>query len=201
MGEEHGRDHDKKQCATINVYCGDKDPPHPPHKKDCCDTCDATEEGRTYVAYTDVGFITPVAVEITNEMLVNPAGSGKRLYVTKRSMAAVGSDDENIIFRYYFNPTVIAQGVAGTVTSLNQSLPLKPSVAQLWAAPTVGPGFGSPVDVFNVCAPGAQSDVLLVLDEGQSLLVTVRANAENSRAAATLYWTECKKHHWPHQEP
>jgi hypothetical protein len=194
MGEqEHDHDDHKKEapCGVVNFYCGDdKHPPHPPEpKKNCCDPCEAVLKGDTYVGFEDIGYISPVATEVPAELLVNPAGSGKLFYIRKRLMSSLGSDDNVCLFHYSFDPALNGPGILGTIVNLNTASS-NVSVGQFYKLPNVSSN-GTTIDAMAVGVTPFESDELLVLGEGHSLLVTYRANAENTRAGAFLYWTEC----------
>jgi len=188
MGE-HEHEHKEAPCGVVNFYCDDKPHPHPP-KKNCCDPCEALLHGDTYVGFEDIGYITPVATEVPAELLVNPAGSGKLLYVRRRLMSALGSDDEVCLFRYYFDPQLNGPGVLGSTVNLNTAS-MNMSVAQFYSLPSVASN-GIPIDAMAVGVVPFESEELIIIGEGHSLLVTYRANAENTRAASFFYWTECK---------
>ena len=191
----HGNGYgEKKSCGTVNFYCGDGGHhPYPPQKKHC------SEGPVEFVSFADIGFIAPVGSDIPSQLLINPVGSGKKLYVKKRLMTAIGSDDENILFKFYLSPTITANGAVGSISGLSAPAG-DPSVAQFYMSPTISAN-GTPIDAFNVSTPPFESDLLLELGEGQSMLVTVRANAENTRASAFIYWKECPvKMHEEHME-
>ena len=188
---------EKKSCGTVNFYCGDGG--HHPHPKPPKQHC--WEGPVEFVSFADIGFIAPVGSDIPSQLLINPVGSGKTIYVKKRLMTAIGSDDENILFKFYLDPTIVANGAVGTISGL--SAPAGgPSVAQFYMSPTITVGQnGTPIDAMNVSTPPFESDLLLAVGEGHSLLVTVRANAENTRASAFIYWKECPIHmHEEHME-
>jgi hypothetical protein len=191
-------------CIDINVKCDDKGHDHGGHgghkdkDKGCCGPCDGMHGAPSFVAGADVGNITPVATELPASLLVNPVGSGKTLVITSRLMTSIGSDDAGILFRYYFGPTVAAAGAPAPITNLAPGPMAASSVAQFTSVPTVAP-LGALVDAFNVSGDHGSSDVKLTLGEGQSLLVTQRANAENTRATASIYWTECRNRHHDEQ--
>jgi len=178
----------KGPCVVIN--CGDG--PHPDPKKDCCDPCHAVKMGWTFVGFEDVGYITPVATEVAAQLIVNPIGSGKELHITERLMSTLGSDDDACLTRYYFDPQLQDQGKPGTIVNLHAGSP-NLSVAQIYSLP-VAVSNGVAIDAFNVGVVPYTSEKKLILEEGHNLLVTYRANAENTRAGAFVYWTECPPH-------
>jgi hypothetical protein len=199
MGEENEwKKHDRKvPCVIIN--CGD-DHDGGKDKGGCCDVCDTVHEGHRFVAGADIGYISPVATELAAALLVNPAGSGKNIVVTKRQMTVTGSSDENVLFKFCFDPVVIANGIPVPPVCLNQTPAMGVTIAQFYSSPTVG-ATGTLIDAFNVDSAPAASDEVIVLGEGHSLLVTERANAENTRAAAYIYWQECKIRHHHDEQP
>jgi len=190
MGEHE--EHKEAPCGVVNFYCGDKDDHHEEHhdKKNCCDPCEAVLHGDTYVGFEDIGYITPVATQLPAELLVNPAGSGKLLYIRKRLMSSLGSDDNVVLFHYYFDPQLNNPGILGSIVNLN-SASLNASVAQFYSLPSVASN-GISIDAMAVGVVPFESDEMMILGEGHSMLVTYRANAENTRGGAFLYWTECK---------
>jgi len=186
--------HGKKEapCGVVNFYCGGdkcKNDHHDKKKKDCCDPCEALLKGDTYVGFEDIGYITPIASEVPAELLVNPAGSGKLLYIRRRLMSTLGSDDEVCLFKYSFDPSLNSPGIPGTIVNLNTASS-NTSIAQFYSLPNVAVP-GVTIDAMVVGVVPFESEELLIIGEGHSLLVTYRANAENTRAGAFLYWTEC----------
>lgn len=191
---EHKHGYKDKVCGIVNFYCGDgggDKPDHPHHDKaKCCDSCDSAEKGKSFVGFGDTGFITPVSTDIATELLVNPAGSGKLLYIKKRMMTAIGNEEESILFKFYFDPVVNAAGIPGSITALNQSLATQASVAQIYSNPNIG-AVGLSIDAASVSSTPYENEELIILGEGHSLLVTARSNSENYRATVFFYWTEC----------
>jgi hypothetical protein len=104
-------------------------------------------------------------------------------------MTVLGTPDENILFKFYLDPVVTNPGVVVPSTNLNTGS-LDTSVAVLTSKPIVTSN-GKLLDLFNL-DQGEDSTAQIVLAPGHSLFVTERANAENTRAAAVLYWQDCK---------
>jgi hypothetical protein len=192
-------DHDKKACGIVNFFCGDEH--HPDHKDDCCDPCESLKHGNSYVAATLPGTaLNPVDQEIPLMLLFNPVGSGKVLNITHRAMSTLGSDDESGLYKFYVGSVLASQGVLGAAVNLNLQNPMMGSgMAQLFSAPIPAvPGvFGTLIDGYNVAVTPYSSDVAMRLDEGQSILVTGKANAINTLGAVGIFYTECRKH-MPH---
>lgn len=197
-------DQEKKHGCNIIINCGDGHDGHHgghdrPKKSSCCDACAAADQQSAFVGSVDLGSITPVAVEIPFALLTNPAGSGKNLVITSRGLAVTGSDDETALVKFYFDPTVTANGTPAAPVNLNAQTPALPgSLAQFWTSPglTVSAN-GTLIDALNTGSGQSELTGKVTLGEGHSLLVTGRANAENTRAAAFLHWTECEKPQTP----
>ena len=194
MPETNGHGH--KGGCNIVINCGDGHDDHHKHKKsNCCDACDAAGEEGSFVAGVDLGNISPVATEIPFAVLTNPAGSGKNIVIDSRGLAVTGSDDETALVKFYFDPVVNAPGTPAAPVNLNQQTPPLPAgVAQFWTGPGLSIGSnGTLIDALNTGSGQSELTGKLTLGEGHSLLVTGRANAENTRAAAFIHWKECKK--------
>ena len=190
----------KREGPCVVINCGDD---HHGHKKksNCCDVCETAGEESRFSGAVDLGTISPVGTEIAFAILENPLGSGKNIIVTNRGLAVTGSDDETALVKYYFDPVVTLAGAPAAAVNLNQQTPPLPAgVAVLTMGPTIS-STGTLIDALNTGSGQSELSGKLVLGEGHSLLVTGRANAENTRAAAFLYWQECVIPMEPTPEP
>ena len=197
MGE-----HKRGGCKVV-VECGCDDHGGHGKKSNCCDTCESAGQENTFVAGVDLGTITPVGTELAFALLENPAGSGKNLVITSRGLAVTGSDDETALVRFYFDPVLNAPGTPGTPVNANQQTPPLPAGVGMWSTTPNVASTGTLIDALNTGSGQSELTGTLVLGEGHSLLITGRANAENTRAAAFVRWTECKikRHHDEEPQP
>ena len=190
----------KGPCVVVN--CGDGHHGHHGKKSNCCDACDSAATESAFVGSVDLGTITPVGTELAFALLENPAGSGKNIVVTSRGLAVTGSDDETALIRFYFDPTLNAPGTPGTPVNLNNQTPPLPAGVGMWSTTPNVASTGTLIDALNTGSGQSELTGKIVLGEGHSLLVTGRANAENTRAAAFVYWVECKiKRHDEEPQP
>ena len=192
---------DKREGPCVVVNCGDG---HGHHKKksNCCDACDSASTENAFVGAVDLGTISPVATEIAFAILENPAGSGKNIVITSRGLAVTGSDDQTALVKFYFDPTVTVAGAPASPVNTNQQTPPLPAGVGIFTmSPTIS-STGTLIDVLNTGSGQSELTSKLVLGEGHSLLVTGRANSENTRAAASIHWQECRiKMHHDDEEP
>jgi hypothetical protein len=95
----------------------------------------------------------------------------------------------SVAFRIYANPTVTNVGTPQTPLNLRPASP-NTSIAALSTSPTVTSN-GTLVAILGSAnvAPDV-SDVLTILDPGQSILVTVQASASSTYVACEMSWYE-----------
>lgn len=119
---------------------------------------------------------------------INPVGNSKSLFHSIRKLTCITLTN-TVLFRFYSNPTVSSNGTLQTPTNL------RPANANL----TTGNLYLSPTASANGTFLGTLassafvpdvSNVLLILDPGQSILVTAQASAASTAIATELGWYE-----------
>lgn len=121
--------------------------------------------------------------------VVNDAANTKALFNSLRSFVATDATID-ITFRVYFNPTGVTGGSAKTPANCRPANPLV-SVATCKSAPTIST---KGVLVSTIVVSGgilqSNSDLLLIIDPGQSMLVTAQAASGTPAIAGELVWYE-----------
>lgn len=128
-------------------------------------------------------------------LLSNPAVSASAfgtgygsLFQNLRRIISLTAND-TVILRAYMNPTVTANGTAKTPVNVRPGSS-NTSIAKLYESPSVSAN-GTLVDVIasNAFDP-KDSSSLLILDPGQSLLLTVQQSAGAGVVGCSLGWFE-----------
>ncbi len=137
--------------------------------------------------------IFPVAdgAERSLMLVKNPAGSGKKLKIFSISYTEVQISSARITFRTYANPTVSANGMALTPVNFHvKSTPIT-SVMQFYKSPTITAD-GSLMDAREAgqsFTANLELNNQIILDEGQSLLITGLSN-NSPDAEVTISYIE-----------
>jgi hypothetical protein len=110
------------------------------------------------------------------------------LFVDLMKLAVITASQSAVI-RVYLNPTTPVAGTAKTPTNLRYASATT-SIAALSAAPTVS-GNGTLINVLSAL-PGQpdRSDLLVILDPGQNMLLTIQATANPTTIAQSISWYE-----------
>ena len=96
---------------------------------------------------------------------------------------------QSSIFKFYINPTITTAGTAKTPLNLRTGSP-NTSIAALSTGPTIA-AKGSLVDSINALTfVQAQSDLLVILDPGKTMLVTVQTSSDTTDIQFGLSWYE-----------
>lgn len=146
-------------------------------------------------------FAVPLSLSLSNTsetpllLIQNPAvvGSGfpsgyKGLFIKNKQVTCAGQ----VTLRCYLNPTVSSTGTASSIFNLRSASP-NASIALPFANGQFSVSAnGSLVDVRSAVA-GAQalSDLLLILDPGKSLLITIQTVTSGTNAVVgSMSWDE-----------
>lgn len=150
--------------------------------------------GNEYV-YTQANYESTATVETPLILLSNPAvtatafpNSYVSLFCHLRKLSTL-TTSQTSIFRFYLNPTVTAAGSAASAFNLRPKSP-NTGIAVVTTGPTVSAN-GS--FVFFLASNAFASDTsqsLVVLDPGQSLLVTCQTSSSTTFLASELGWYE-----------
>jgi len=149
-----------------------------------------------YLGNTFSGAIKSVNSPGTSEtafmLLSNPATSGKSLFMFNQNMsvnsAATGA---TAIFRFYINPTVTTNGTTITPNNNRVNSQSPTSLMKAYSSPTVSANGTFLVDLVTSSQIGTlQSNDFVILDPGNSLLVTLTASAANIPVGMQLTWYE-----------
>lgn len=99
------------------------------------------------------------------------------------------TDLETSVLRFYFHPTVTGAGTPVSPVNLRRASP-NVSIAALSIAPTVSAN-GTLVDfIASTSSVLNQSELMIILDPGQSLLVTVQTSNDPTDISVGLSWYE-----------
>lgn len=112
-------------------------------------------------------------------LLKNPAApiqTSKSLFLNLRKIVCLTASDTALL-RVYLNPTVTGAGSAGTAVNLRPAV----GVSAMIAVPTTSPSTSASGTLIDVLGSQAlypsESDTLIILDPGQSVLVTGQGSA------------------------
>lgn len=142
-----------------------------------------------------LNFTSGATGEVSELLLVNPKVSTSAfpanytsLFVDLRELTGLTTGNTCVI-RSYINPTVSSAGTAQTPTNMRPASP-NLSIATLTSAPSTSAN-GTLVDLLSV-APltTISSQELIILDPGQSLLLTVQTSGSGTSCAVGLGWNE-----------
>ncbi len=146
-------------------------------------------------------FVLPITSAGTSEVaqlvLQNPAQTANAfplqigpssLFVDLRQLSGASAITTASVMRVYLNPTISALGTAKTPINMRKAS-TNASIGVLHSAPTASAN-GTLVEVLTENAPvTVKSNELIILDPGQSLLITIQT--ENSAIInAQLSWYE-----------
>jgi hypothetical protein len=143
---------------------------------------DGLDNGQNFSAYAELGLET-IGLPVGLQLLVNPAGSGKRVYIWKRFLCSFG---DRCLFQFFINPIIYSPGVPKTITSLSASIDGVAPYSQQYSYPSVK--YEHPLDA--VFTSMYMNDAPILLNEGTSILVVAAPSAINERVASGLYFTE-----------
>lgn len=129
--------------------------------------------------------------------LLNPSansgasGGGNQnigLFLNLRRVTSVTAS-QSILLNFYLNPTVGTNGTAQTPVSARPAFALS-SKMSLFSAPTSSANGTLIGSIMASAQSSQQNNFMMVLDPGQSMLVTVIAGAANNVAVTELGWYE-----------
>lgn len=143
--------------------------------------------------YLGNGFILPTggtSVANTNEtpvgLIINPAGSGKSLFLFNRKLS---TNNNMMLFRFYLDGTVNSAGSATVALNLRSGATTA-SVAQCYLTPTMTAN-GTLLTTIPAQTTMMVSEILYILDPGHNLLITAQqAGAGTTIALAQNAWYE-----------
>jgi hypothetical protein len=142
--------------------------------------------GNQFVANSGLVTLGDTA-EHTVLYLANPAGTTKSLFNSVRKLFA-GDITNYIIFKIYSNPTVISGGTPATPFNCRPAS-ANTSISTVLISPSDSTN-GTLIATFPVSLGYSPSDSesCLILDPGQSLLVTAKGSAATSCVAEFVWW-------------
>lgn len=114
-----------------------------------------------------------------------PASSKKSLFLFQRKLAST----DQVIVRFYLNPTISGAGTPAVPINLRPAS-ANTSVSSCASAPTASAN-GTFLSVLaTVVSIESVSDVIFILDPGQSLLITAQGPADGSIVYQENIWYE-----------
>lgn len=139
-------------------------------------------------------FVIPVAntssgtSEIPLILINNTVGSGKGAFVGMKKITSLTAGDSAII-RCYLNPTVTGAGTPVTPSNVRPAN-VNAAVSTVTTGPTVS-GNGTLVDVVSAAAlMSGLSQLLEILDPGQTMLITLQASASSATTSTIIGFYE-----------
>jgi len=121
-------------------------------------------------------------------ILENPSGAKIPLTVFLKKLLVITSGHIGL-FKLYVNPTGVTGGAAKTPLNLRVNASSPPSQALAYSLPTVSTN-GTILGAWNGSNVDAILNEVLILDPGNSLLVTVTAQAISDQVDAQFDWSE-----------
>jgi hypothetical protein len=118
----------------------------------------------------------------------NPAGSGKSLFMYQRKY---GTDNNNAILRFYFNPTINALNSATVPVNLRTSA-TQTSVSNCYLSSTITSN-GTLFKSISITVYTIDANLLFIIDPGTSYLITaqqVSGSSGNSDIYIENTWYE-----------
>lgn len=126
----------------------------------------------------------------TNLMLVsNPSTSTKSIFVNVKRFTSLTATQE-AAFRIYFNPTVTAAGTATVPVNNRTSYGTAIMQAVITTVPTTTSNGTFGAILASTGYVPNQSNLLNILDPGQTMLITVQASNTGHTYAAEISWYE-----------
>src|ERR1700677_1561152 len=116
------------------------------------------------------GLLLTSADETTAALIENPATSKKSLFLFTRSATA----DAEAVLRYYFNPTVVTPGTPTTPINLRPAS-FNTSSSLCYLTPTTSSNGTFFSTVGTEVTTEVLSNIIFILDPGQSLLITAQS--------------------------
>jgi len=124
--------------------------------------------------------------ETPTTVIKNPSGSGKSIFIFMR---AFSSNNNPVVFRTYLNPTINASGSATGAVNMRTGA-TQTSISLCYEGATITSN-GTLIDVYASGQYGFTSPILLILDQGSSVLITAQqAAAGTSLAIPQVAWYE-----------
>lgn len=143
------------------------------------------------VASSEIGATSETAIILLQNPVVStnafPSGYTS-LFVNLRKIICLTAS-QTAIMRLYLNPTFSAAGTAETPINLRPASP-NTSIATLSVAPTVSAN-GTFIEILS-STPMVEDSAskLIVLDPGQTLLITAQVSSDSTFVATELAWYE-----------
>ena len=96
---------------------------------------------------------------------------------------------QSAILRFYLAPTFSANGTAASIYNLRPASPTTP-IALAYTIPTVSANGNFIGAISDPTYSSEASSLMVILDPGQSILVTMQASAAATAITTTLSWWE-----------
>lgn len=154
------------------------------------------------VALTDLGQVFSISVDYSLPssgvfnpaiFIKNPIGNTKKIRIIRISLG-VTIANVAVAWRLFVNPTTTANGTSQTPVNLNVGGGSNPVVtAEVYLTPTVtsnGTRLFGYESGQNVTSTEIIGDALVVLNPGNTLLITGDPLSNNRNTLITMYWTE-----------
>lgn len=146
--------------------------------------------GNAFVSGTQIGSIGSTA-ETPYVLISNPSTSGMSMFIFVKKMTIVTTTSATVTFRYYANPTVTTAGTALNRNNLRLNASAPTSQVNMTQTPTVSAN-GAFIADLGAGSGGGQivSEVLQIIDPGNSLLITVTESSATVPVSVEIVWYE-----------
>lgn len=132
-----------------------------------------------------------VTTETPYFLFTNPANSGKSAFIYTRKHSIIVTTAAICTFRYYVAPTVTSAGTAITPKNLRLNAGSPASVMQTSTLPTTSNNGTFAADVASTSSGNADiSHVLVIVDPGNSVLITATESSGTAPIAFEAVWYE-----------
>jgi hypothetical protein len=155
---------------------------------------------QTYLGNSFISGVKSAAIGSTSEtpyfLMINPASNGvsssfKSMFNYVRKLSVITTTSAIATFRFYYNPTVTSNGTAVTPLNLRFNPNSPASVMQTFSLPSVSSNGTFIADLAVTSGGGIGiSNLLFVLDPGQSILVTITESTGTVPVAFETAWNE-----------
>jgi hypothetical protein len=121
-------------------------------------------------------------------LLENPSTNSASL-VCFENQIYCGTANQLAEFKYYWNPTISSNGTVQTIENLRNNIKIPPSTMKAYYAPTISAN-GVLFSIYNTANVQTTSRIPMIIDPGNSLLVTCTTASSSNIVFSQFFWFE-----------